>query len=182
MGRAAIFIDGAYLDFMARGDIAGPRFDHARLIEALTPPGTDLLRAYYYASPPHISARPAPGERDRRQAFDRYMHMLSSIPRLDVRLGTLARRYDASGAVRFQQKRVDLMLGVDMVLLAAKGLVSEMHLVAGDSDFVPALKAAKDEGVVCILHHGPEAHHELRQVADECHRIDAAFIDRVRRT
>jgi uncharacterized LabA/DUF88 family protein len=103
------------------------------------------------------------------------------IPRVDVRLGELVRRVDPSGAVRYQQKQVDLLLGIDLVRVACKGYISEAHLVAGDSDFVPALRMAKDEGVVCVLHHGGSPHQSLRLVADECHRLDATFIDRVRR-
>jgi uncharacterized LabA/DUF88 family protein len=181
MGRAAIFIDAAYLDFMARATSPGWQVDHQKLVEALTPIHAELLRAYYYTSPPHVSAAPTAEERARQRAFGRYLQAITATPRLDVRLGATARRVDATGAVRYQQKRVDLLLGVDMVRLATKRQISELHLVAGDSDFVPALEVAKEEGVVCVLHHGRDAHHQLRSVADECHRIDAQFMERVRR-
>jgi uncharacterized LabA/DUF88 family protein len=181
MGRAAIFIDAAYLDFMARATVPGWQVDHQKLVDALTPIHAELLRAYYYTSPPHVSAVPTADERARQRAFDRYVQAVSTTPRLDVRLGSTARRVDAAGVVRYQQKRVDLLLGVEMVRLATKRQITELHLLAGDSDFVPAVEVAKEEGVICVLHHGRHAHHHLRSVADECHRIDAQFMERVRR-
>ncbi len=41
----------------------------------------------------------------------------------------------------FQQKRVDMMLGVDMALLALKQRVDRMVILTGDSDTIPAVEA-----------------------------------------
>lgn len=181
MSRVAIFIDGAYIDFMLRHEFAGTRIDFGRLVAELTPPSAELLRSYYYTCPPHVSNPPTQAERDRQQSFDRFRSALERIPRFEVRMGKLARRVDAIGAVRYEQKRVDILLGIDVVRLASKQQISDLVLIAGDSDFVPALQAAKDEGVLCRLYHGKDPHHELRQVADECMRMDPALIQRVGR-
>ena len=79
----------------------------------------------------------------------------------------------------FQQKRVDILLGVDLTLLAAKRQIQTAILIAGDSDFIPAVRAAKDEGVAMVLVHGDNCHHDLWQEADERFRIDQKLIDSV---
>ena len=66
-----------------------------------------------------------------------------------------------------EQKQIDLLLGVDLMLHAAKGTVDEIFLVAGDSDFVPAIRAVKSEGVLVYLVHGENPHDDLLDEADE---------------
>jgi len=50
-----------------------------------------------------------------------------------------------------KQKGVDMRIGVDIVHLAYKRLVTQIILIAGDSDFVPAIKLARREGIDVIL-------------------------------
>lgn len=183
MSRCAIFIDGAYIDFMLRNEFPTVRVNYAQLATTVTPGQCELLRAYYYACPPYVSDPPTPDERSRQRSFDGFRQALERIPRFEVRLGKLARRVDdQTGAVRFEQKRVDLLLGIDIVRLASKQQISELIIIAGDSDFVPALQIAKEEGVLCRLYHGRDPHRELRQVADECRRMDSAFVKSVERS
>lgn len=49
-----------------------------------------------------------------------------------------------------KQKRVDMKIGLDVAWLASKGIVERIVLVTGDSDFVPALKFARREGVQVV--------------------------------
>lgn len=49
------------------------------------------------------------------------------------------------------QKGVDMKIGLDIASLAYKKLVDQIVLVAGDSDFVPAAKLARREGIDFIL-------------------------------
>ncbi len=49
------------------------------------------------------------------------------------------------------QKGVDMRIGVDMTSLALKKQVDQIILVSGDSDFVPASKQARREGIDMIL-------------------------------
>ena len=97
-----------------------------------------------------------------------------------MRLGRLARRGpDSDGRYTFVQKRVDIMLGVDMALLAAKHIIQEVVLVAGDSDFVPAIAAAKPEGVVVRLFHGQNPHSGLWLESDERVQVTQEFINSI---
>lgn len=56
-----------------------------------------------------------------------------------------------SVALGLRQKGVDMRIGVDIASLALKKQVNTIVLVAGDSDFVPAAKLARREGIDFIL-------------------------------
>jgi uncharacterized LabA/DUF88 family protein len=47
----------------------------------------------------------------------------------------------------FRQKRVDMKIGLDIAWLSSKRIVDTLIIVSGDSDFVPAMKFARREGV-----------------------------------
>lgn len=49
------------------------------------------------------------------------------------------------------QKGVDIKIGADIAALAYKRLVQQIILISGDSDFVPAAKVARREGIDFIL-------------------------------
>ena len=49
------------------------------------------------------------------------------------------------------QKGVDMKIGVDIASLAYKQQVNQIILISGDSDFVPAAKLARREGIDFIL-------------------------------
>ncbi|MBN1943842.1 MAG: NYN domain-containing protein [Phycisphaerae bacterium] len=51
----------------------------------------------------------------------------------------------------FKQKRVDMKIGLDVAWLSSKGIVKRIILVTGDSDFVPAMKFARREGIQVVL-------------------------------
>lgn len=54
-------------------------------------------------------------------------------------------KYDAT------QKGVDMKIGLDIASLAYKKLVDKIVLISGDSDFVPAAKVARREGIDVVL-------------------------------
>ena len=65
------------------------------------------------------------------------------------------------------QKGVDMRVGMDMARLALREMVRAVIVVTGDSDFVPAFKFVRREGVKVILE--PLGHNiriELKQHAD----------------
>lgn len=53
--------------------------------------------------------------------------------------------------MNLEQKGVDMRIGVDISSLAFKRQVNQIILIAGDSDFVPAAKQARREGIDFIL-------------------------------
>ncbi|WP_185958010.1 NYN domain-containing protein [Staphylococcus chromogenes] len=54
-------------------------------------------------------------------------------------------------ALSLVQKGVDMKIGLDIASLAYKKLVDKIVLIAGDSDFVPAAKLARTEGIDFVL-------------------------------
>jgi len=58
---------------------------------------------------------------------------------------------DADVAYDVRQKGVDMRIGLDIASLSYKRQVDQIILVAGDSDFVPAAKLARREGVDFLL-------------------------------
>ncbi len=51
----------------------------------------------------------------------------------------------------FIQKRVDIKIGLDIASITLKKQVDQIILISGDSDFVPAAKLARREGVDFLL-------------------------------
>ncbi|MGD0635414.1 MAG: NYN domain-containing protein [Beijerinckiaceae bacterium] len=65
------------------------------------------------------------------------------------------------------QKGVDMRLGLDVASLAYKKLVDQIVLIVGDSDFVPAAKLARREGIDVILDRlGTNVHDALNEHID----------------
>lgn len=50
-----------------------------------------------------------------------------------------------------RQKGVDMRIGIDIASMAYKKQVTKMILIAGDSDFVPAARLARREGIDFVL-------------------------------
>lgn len=53
--------------------------------------------------------------------------------------------------LNIRQKGVDMKIGIDIASLAYKKQVEQIVLISGDSDFVPAAKLARREGIDFIL-------------------------------
>lgn len=53
--------------------------------------------------------------------------------------------------LNIQQKAMDMKLGTDIASMTLKKQVDQIILIAGDSDFVPAAKLARREGIDFIL-------------------------------
>lgn len=51
----------------------------------------------------------------------------------------------------FRQKMVDIKIGLDIATITLKRQANQIILIAGDSDFVPASKLARTEGIDFIL-------------------------------
>lgn len=58
---------------------------------------------------------------------------------------------DSDIVLNIDQKGVDMKIGIDIASLAYKKQVDQIVLIAGDSDFVPAAKLARREGIDFIL-------------------------------
>ena len=86
MPRAALFIDGAYLDKLLTAEHSGAHVDLARLAQELGGEA-DILRTYYYHCAAYQSNPPAPEESRKQSDVQRFFTILSRLNRLQVRLG-----------------------------------------------------------------------------------------------
>jgi len=187
MDRIAIYIDGGYLNKVLQYNFNNARIDFEKLSQKMAG-DVGLLRTYYYHCLPYQSSTPTDEERGRYASMHAFTTSLSSLPRFDVRLGKLAfRGVDKdSGKPIFVQKRVDLLLGLDMALLAVKGRITHVALLSGDSDIIPSVEVVKKEGVLITLWHGALTGNtgpsrELMAICDEHRLITKKLINAIRR-
>ena len=184
MNQVAFFIDGAYLGQVLKVQFKSPRIDFSsfgREVCRMVDPAATLFRTYYYNCLPYQANPPTPAEQQRFSAMQSFLNALNRLPRFEVRQGKLAYRgLDQNGRPIFVQKMVDVLLSIDLVQLCLKGRITDIVIVAGDSDFIPALEVAKQEGVTIWLLHGPNYHEALWNIADERVLITGDLIDRIR--
>jgi len=114
----------------------------------------------------------------RLEGTQRFHAALRRLPRFEVKLGRVAYRgNDFEGKPIYEQKRVDLLLGMDLILHSVKRTVDEVFLVTGDSDFIPAIQAAKTEGVITYLVYSGTVYQDLFDAADERIEITPDIVD-----
>lgn len=179
MEQCAIFIDGGYFAKVTEQNFSRPHIDFQRLSDVLTESASQRLRTYYYDCMPYQGNPPTPQEKEKHAAKARFIHAVGrSVQRFQFRQGRLQK----TGTNTFQQKRIDVMLGVDMVRLCSKKQIDHVILIAGDADLVPAVEACKEEGAIVRLYYHPSAiSDELLNVVDERCEIDSALISKVTR-
>lgn len=181
--RAAIFIDGGYVQTQLK--MHNVEADYAEIPDFLLNPlrasfPLDLLRCYYYYCAPYMSPEPTEDELKRMETHVKFVQQIESLGRWAMRLGKLQKRWENQREV-YEQKRVDVLLSVDLVRHAAAGHIQHAILVAGDSDFVPAIEAAKEHGVTVTLWCGQAntVHKDLIALADEVYVFDWTEFPRV---
>jgi len=112
---------------------------------------------------PYQSSPPSAEEKARYAAIDRFIYSLKKIPRFEVRLGKLSYIHG-----EFVQRRVDVLLSVDLVRMSWGRQIQRAVLLSGDIDLVPAVQAAKDAGVLTQVYYSRRSvHDELLQACDD---------------
>jgi uncharacterized LabA/DUF88 family protein len=203
MSRIAIFIDGGYWHKIIRNHFSNAQIDYTKLAQTVAG-NQEILRTYFYDCLPFQDNPPTPEQRAFHSKRHRFLTALKHIPRFEVRIGKLVRReihfvsdQTLSGGYRlatedeidggvshfvtkYEQKGIDLLLGTDLVKLAAKASISTGVLIAGDHDFVTPVRSAKDEGILVRLYYFPgTVSDELLTLCDDKIVIDRGFVDSV---
>ena len=197
MARLAIFVDGGYYNALAvkhyNTRLDFPKFinEITSIVATKTPETLEVLRTFLYDCFPYQSKTPTANERRLYANKLGFFNYLETLPRVQVRKGVLAYRgNNAAGEPIFIQKKIDLLLGLDFAEQSTKGHITHLALIAGDSDYCPAVEFAKKESVCVWLFHGPTVSQitkestyaeELWKCCDERYEIDLAFINRVKR-
>ena len=156
--------------------------------------GYELLRTYYYDAYPATGKviHPISGKETnladtpvytRNKSF---LQKLELQPDISLRAGELMPRgyklnprvltggdlsdralQENDFVLDIEQKGVDLRIGLDIARLSLRGLVRTVVVVTGDSDFIPAFKFARREGVrVMLAHMGHGVKRELKAHTD----------------
>ena len=172
MEKAAVFIDGGYLNkvlknYFDEADIDYEKFSQ-KLCEIIN---AKRLRTYYYHCMPLV--REGNKEDELRHAkMQRFIQKLKRLPRFEVRLGKL----QLIGNV-FKQKMIDVLMSLDIADISFEKHVEHIIIVAGDSDFVPAIKKAKEYGaIVHLFYHEDSVHNQILDEVDERHEINEGII------
>jgi len=144
--RVCVFIDGSNFYNACRQNLGRTDVNLGAFAEMLVTPARTLVRTYYYNCP-----LPPDADEQQRKSQQRFFSALHRTPYLEVRLGKLVKREVVCRAcgdryARYQEKGVDMRIGVDMLSAASKGLYDVAILVTGDGDLVEAVKAVKDLG------------------------------------
>lgn len=177
MDKAAVFIDGGYLSRVLKSE-GSPRVDYLKLSEQLCD-GFMRLRTYYYTCMPFQSSPVTKEESERYARADRFVSNLKALPRFEIRLGRLQKLQNGNGGYTFSQKGVDVNLAVDLVKMSWDKQIQKAVVIASDSDFVYAVQAAKDAGVLTQLVYSPNApmNASLRDVFDERFLLSRNILD-----
>ncbi|MBR4643042.1 MAG: NYN domain-containing protein [Selenomonadaceae bacterium] len=178
MERCVCLIDGGYLQNVLKY-FNKPEISHAKLVEIMK--GDEkLLRAYYYDCPSYVSNPITREEEERQSRKDKFFSGLNKIPNFEVRKGRLEKRVHSDGKVEFIQKRVDVLIAMDIVMFSAKHLITHIKIVTGDSDLIPPIQFAKNEGIIVELFYSDKsAHNDLVLNADIKTEIDSDFIKKI---
>ncbi|MGA7562047.1 MAG: NYN domain-containing protein [Desulfobaccales bacterium] len=178
MDKIGIFIDGGHISKLSKKHFGTISIDFAKLANWIAD-GKEILRVYYYDCPPYQSKPPTPDERLLLSKKQKYFYNLNRLDRFEVREGKLeCRGRDNLCKPIFEQKRIDILLAVDLIKLAFKKAISCAAILTGDSDYIPAIQVAKDEGVSIKLIHGPKKtyHDQLYDIADERRELTLAIL------
>lgn len=176
MEKAAIFIDGGYLNRVLKNNFNGFDIDYLKFCNfACELLRAERLRTYYYNCMP-IKRKDNDLDEKRYQGVQKFFAKLKRLPRFEVKLG----RLQLIGN-QFRQKMIDVLMSLDIVNMCFDKQISHVILIAGDADFVPAIKKAKDCGaIVHLFYHSSSAHNELLDEIDELHEISKEFVESCR--
>lgn len=152
----AILIDGAYLDAVCKWDLHGSRIDFAALLEQMAD-GDVIVSKTYYHCPVWLSEPPTEDERRRQSAQRKFIAVLTRRFGLSVKLGKTTRFVTPSGDVIYGQRKVDVLMAVDIAATALKGKVTQIALLSGNTDLAGAVSIARHAAVPTTLWHGEHA-------------------------
>lgn len=163
--KTVLLVDGGYLRACSKS--AGLVYDNA-FIEKFCPhcfTADEYAFRYYYYDAAQFRGRvklPVSGNQTAFSSSDQWLNDLAELERFAVRRGTVGFRgwqpkviplqpaaplTDADFKPIFEQKGVDMRIGLDIATFSEVGAVDRILLVSGDTDMIPAMKHARKAGL-----------------------------------
>ena len=168
MKTVAVLIDGGHLRIFAR--TARVRYEPdfiEKVAAACVSSEENLFRAFYYDCPLFNGTRklPVSGEDQVFRGDNEWLNVLASKELFAIRLGTLKFRgykpkkskflgrplADADFKPDFEQKGVDMRIGLDIANFCVTKAVDRIVLITNDADCVPAMKYGRRAGLQVVL-------------------------------
>lgn len=188
--KVAVFIDGGYLRVLVKqtGFAYTPEYIEQTAHACLKKDEESLLRVLYYDCLPYTGTLtlPVSGQTQTYRPDTRWFEDLAAKPQFAVRKGILKFRgfrltkkrvatnpRDEDFRPRFEQKGVDMRLGLDIAHYANTRSVDRIILISGDTDCLPAMKVARMAGLQVVLIQFPHEKlaRELLWRSDFCRAI-----------
>jgi len=168
--RVMIFIDGSNMYHSLRHFYRKTNIDIGKFCQKILNKRR-LVRIYYYNA--KVGQKEEP---ERFKDQKKFFAGVEAIPYTELRLGRLV--YNNWPGTPPYEKGVDIQLATDMITHSFKNNYDVAVLVAGDSDFVGALQAVKDNGknVEVALFGKERTSMQLRNVADKVVTIDGRLL------
>jgi uncharacterized LabA/DUF88 family protein len=200
MYKAAIFIDGGHVRALARraGIIYNPVLIE-KIAHSCVGEGETMLRVLYYDCAPYngVQKKPVSGEKHEFKGNAEWLKILAQKELFAVRLGVLKFRgfkpkhipiaddlTDDDFVADFEQKGVDMRIGLDIATYSGTRAVDRIILISGDTDCVPAMKHGRKAGlqIVLIAFPGHKLASELLEHADYHRQIAWPAAEKVVKT
>lgn len=187
MDKTAIFIDNGY--FKKVQEALSIRVDYLKFVDSIMGGDSERLRAYVYDCPPYQSTPPKPEQMEMKSHFDSFKYNITKLPRFEMRTGRLQIVKDGEGNTilkkdgtpLLKQKGVDMALGIDIARLSSTRQIQKVIIIAGDSDFIPAIITAKQEGILVTLYYHDFVHDSLYDVCDDRFQITRELLLKCKR-
>ena len=177
MFDTVILIDGAYFEKAKKNLGINSSIDLVKFSDKLCGTGKRFRTYYYDALPWMPPENPTERDKDRLRKKQRFLQKLNLLPKFEVRLGKLEKR----GPSDFKQKGVDVLISIDLVNFAWSDDIKNIILVAGDSDFLPAVKMAKNIDTLITLCYADvgttKVHNSIFENVDERIKMNKHFFE-----
>lgn len=166
MKTVVVLIDGGFLRSMAKA--AKIKYDPAfieKFAKACISADENCLRILYYDCAPFqgTALLPVSGKVHTFSGSDQWLHDIAALDLFAVRRGVLKFRgfqrspkatgtlTDADFNPQFEQKGVDMRIGLDIASYSSEHLAKRIVLITNDTDCVPAMKYARIAGLQTVL-------------------------------
>jgi len=189
MNRVCVFIDGSNFYHNLKNSLGETHIDFSKFLKNVCDRiggEARLIRCYYYNAPVNKQVFP-----ERAKEQQRFLDKLRFIPKFEVRLGRLEKKYyrcpmcgekisiecpkcSFEAGFTFIEKEVDVKIAVDMISFARKDIYDVGVLVSNDGDFKSVLQELKELGKMTV-YAGFSVTNELQEHADDFIKLDKKY-------